>query len=414
MMAKLLIDLSPVRASRGFRVVFLARTVSLLGLGLSQVALPVQVYDLTGSSAQVGLVSLAMAVALLAGTLCGGVLADRVDRRTLIVRARTLAIVASVVLLGNTLLPSPSLWALYLADVVNGFSGGLSSTVLMAVSPALVGRQHLPAAGALMTLMTQVGLIVGPSLGGLLIAGPGMAATYGITLAATAFTAVTLRLLPSLPPAGMGEDQRHPLHALAEGLKYVVRTKVVLGLMVIDLFPMLLAMPNALFPAIGAERFSDNPAAVGFLYTAPAIGAMLAALTSGWTGHVRRPGWVLCGAIVVWGLAVLGFGLSFTVWQAVLLLAVAGFGDSVSEILRRALIQAHTPDELQGRVSSLWLAQATVGSAAGNTVSGFAGKLLGPTVALVGGGALCVAGALGTSAWVRELRGARLGGPESD
>jgi len=404
MMSKLLIDLSPVRASPGFRVVFLARTVSLLGLGFSQVALPVQVFDITGSSAQVGLVSLAMAVALMAGTLSGGVLADRVDRRVLIVRARTLAIVAAVVLLGNALLPSPSLWALYLADIVNGFAGGLSSTVLMAVSPALVGRELLPAAGALMTLTNQVGLIVGPSVGGLLIAGPGLTATYGITLGAMVFTAVALRFLPSLPPAGMGEEQRHPLHAMADGLRYVVRTPVVLGLMVIDLFPMLLAMPNALFPAIGAQRFGDNPAAVGLLYTAPAIGALVAALTSGWTSHVRRPGWVLTGAVVMWGLGVLGFGLSYTVWLAVLLLAVSGFGDSVSEILRRTLIQVHTPDELQGRVSSLWLSQATVGSAAGNAVSGFAGKLLGPTVALVGGGALCVAGALGTAASSRGLR----------
>ncbi|GAB3578834.1 enterobactin transporter EntS [Amycolatopsis endophytica] len=406
-MTKLFIDLTPVRESRGFRVVFVARTVSLFGLGLSQVALPVQVFGLTGSSAQVGLVSLAMALALLCGTLLGGILADRGDRRTLIVRARTLAILAGVVLLVNAALPSPSLWALYLADVVNGFSGGLSSTVLMAVSPALVGRAQLPAAGALMTLTTQVGLIVSPSIGGLLIAGPGLAWTYGIAVAAAVCTAVTLRGLPKLPPAATGEEQRHPLHAMAEGLRYVVRTPVVFGLMVIDLFPMLLAMPNALFPAVAAERFGGDPAVTGLFYTAPAIGAMVAALTSGWTGSLRRPGWVLCGAIALWGLGVAGFGLSSAVWLAVVLLAVAGFGDSVSEILRRALIQAHTPDALQGRVSSLWLSQATVGSAAGNTVSGFAGRFLGTGVTLVGGGVLCVAGALGTTLSVRGLRTVR-------
>jgi len=406
-MATLFLDLTPLRASRGFRVVFVARTVSLFGIGLAQVALPVQVFGLTGSSAQVGLVSLAMAIALLCGTLLGGVLADRGDRRTLIVRARTLAIAAGVVLLVNAAVPSPSLGALYLADVVNGFSGGLSSTVLMAVSPTLVGRAHLPAAGALMTLTTQVGMIVSPSVGGLLIAGPGLTATYGIAVAAAVITAVTLRALPSLPPASGSAEQRHPVHAMAEGLRYVVRTPVVLGLMVIDLFPMLLAMPNALFPAVAAERFGGDPAVTGLFFTAPAIGAMIAALTSGWTGSLRRPGWVLFGAIALWGLGVLGFGLSSVVWLAVVLLAVSGFGDAVSEILRRALIQSATPDELQGRVSSLWLSQATVGSAAGNTVAGFAGRFLGTGVTLVAGGALCVAGALATTLSTRGLRAAR-------
>lgn len=417
-LGRMLIDLGPVRTSRGFRTVFIARTVSLLGLGLAQVALPVQVFDITGSSAQVGLVSLAMAVALLAGTLSGGVLADRIDRRTLIVRARTFAVLSALVLFGNALVPTPSLWALYVAEIVNGFASGLSSTVLMAVSPALVGRGQLPAAGALMTLTTQVGVIVGPSLGGVLIAGPGLATTYGITLAATVVTAVTLRRLPSLPPSRVddgsaGAGPQHPLRAMAEGLRYVVRTRVVLALLVIDLFPMLLAMPNALFPAIGVERFGDNPAAVGLLYTAPGIGALLAALTSGWTSHARRPGWVLGGAVVLWGAAILGFGFASAVWLSVLLLAVAGFGDSISEILRRALIQAHTPDHLQGRVSSLWLSQATVGPAAGNAVSGFAGRLLGTSVALVGGGALCALGGLGTVLTSTSLRRARLTGSDA-
>ncbi|PWV72601.1 MFS transporter, ENTS family, enterobactin (siderophore) exporter [Prauserella marina] len=412
-LGRLLIDLSPLRQSPGFRVVFAARTVSLLGLGLAQVALPFQVYQLTGSSAQVGLVSLAMAVSLLVGTLTGGVLADRIDRRKLIVRARTLAIVAGAVLLGNALMPVPSLWALYVADVVNGFAGGLSSTVLMAVSPALVGRKHLAAAGALMTLTTQVGAIVGPALGGVLIAGPGLGTTYACTLVALVATALLLRLLPSLPPGGEpGEERQHPLRAMGEGLRYVVRTKVVLGLMVIDLFPMLLAMPYALFPAVGAERFGDDPAAVGLLYTAPAIGAMLAALTSGWTGRVRRPGWVLSASVLVWGMAIVGFGLSTPMWLVVGFLAIAGFGDSVSEILRRALLQAHTPDHLQGRVSALWLSQATVGPSAGNAVSGFAGRLLGTSVALVGGGALCAAGAIGSALGMRGLREAKLTGPE--
>lgn len=411
-LGRLMVDLSPLRASPQFRIVFLARTVSLLGLGLAQVALPVQVYGLTGSSAQVGLVSLAMAIALLCGTLTGGVLADRVDRRLLIVRARTLAILASAILLVNAAIPEPTLWALYLADITNGFAGGLSSTVLMAVTPALVGRRHLAAAGALMTLTTQVGAIVGPSAAGLLIAGPGLVTTYGITLAATVVTAIALRALRDLPPAAdPGTERQHPLRAMAEGLRYVVRTRVLLGLMVIDLFPMLLAMPYALFPAVGAERFGGNPTAVGLLYTAPAIGAMAAALTSGWISQLRRPGPVLAGAVLVWGLAVLAFGLSQAMWVAMAFLVVAGFGDTVSEILRRALIQAYTPDHLQGRVSSLWLSQATVGPAAGNAVSGIAGRLLGTTVAIVGGGALCAAGAVASGAGMRELRRARLTGP---
>ncbi|HSA48836.1 MAG TPA: enterobactin transporter EntS [Yinghuangia sp.] len=409
------IDTRPLKESRDFRNLFAATSLSMLGTALTSVAASIQVYDLSGSSLHVGLVNLVIGVSLCVGLLAGGVLADRRDRRTLILRTRAGSALVVLALAVNALVPSPQLSVLYVLAVAAGIIGGLGAPALMAVTPALVGREHLAAAGALLTLTTQFGAMVGPGLAGLIAAGPGVAACFAIDAAGFLLGAVLLSRLPPLPPepdsAADPEDERaeqHPLHAIAEGFRYVRSNPVIRGLMLVDLAAVLLAMPYALFPEMGEDVFDGGPTTIGLLYTAPAVGANIGALVSGWTGRVARPGIALITVASIWGLAVVGFGVSGHLWLGMLFLGIAGCADTISEILRRTLLQQCTPDRLQGRVGSLWLAQATAGPATGNALSGSVGRLMGPGTTLVAGGLACFASVSCVGAVAKPLRDARL------
>src|SRR5690606_16152483 len=278
-------------------------------------------------------------------------------------------------------------------------------TALMAATPALAGRDRLAAAEALTSITTQLGTVAGPSLGGLLIAGPGLGACYAFTAATTAVTVGLLCLIRRLRPEG-GEGHR-PVRAIIEGLSFVRRNRLIAGLIVIDLSGTLFAMPYAVFPELAAERFGGGAEAVGLLYSAPAAGALLAALTSGWLGRVRRPGPVLAGAVILWGLAMTGFGLSGALPVALAFLAASGVGQIVSELVAGALLQGYTPDHMLGRDSSLSLTEATVGPAAGGVLAGWLARLFTPGAAVVIGGVACMAGAVCVSWAVPALRRAR-------
>ncbi|MFI6289975.1 enterobactin transporter EntS [Nonomuraea sp. NPDC050790] len=406
----LVIDITPLRAARDFRYVFAARMVSLVGIGVTGVALAMQVYGMTGSSLHVSLINLSLGGPLLAGTLAGGVLADRMDRRLLIVGSRAGAAAGFAVLAVNAFLPEPRLWVIYLSAGLIGLADGLSETALMAAVPALVGRDKLAAAEALTSITTQVGTIAGPALGGLLVAGPGFGACYTLTCVTTVLTTVLLLMLRPLRPDG-DVAEAHPLRAIAEGIRFARRDRVIGGVILLDLSGTLLATPYALFPAYVAEHYGGDAATAGLLYSAPAAGALLAALASGWIGRVSRPGRVLIGAAALWGLAVAGFGAS--AWLPVSLplalafLAVSGVGQVISEVLAGALVQSRTPDRLLGRVSSLWLTEATVGPALGNVVAGGLARLVPPGGAAVIGGLACVAGVAALAVSNPALRRAR-------
>ncbi|MGA4543493.1 MFS transporter [Uniformispora flossi] len=436
-------DVAPLRESREFRLLFAASALSMLGTALTSVAASLQVYDIGGSSLHVGMVNVVIAVSLCIGLLTGGVVADRADRRAVILSTRAGAAVVVLALAGNALMDRPQLWVIYLLAVAAGLVNGLGAPALMAVTPALVGRKHLAAAGALLTLTTQFGAMVGPTVAGIVAAGPGVATCYLLDAGGFAVGAVLLWRLPELRPerrveesagtpegtpagipvgtavpgtaeagradAGKAEEAAgHPLRDIADGLRHLRGQPVIRALMLVDLFAVLLAMPYALFPQIGERVFDGGPMTVGLLYSAPSVGAFLGAATSGWTGRVLRPGTALAAAAAGWGLAVAAFGASGVLWLALPLLAVAGYADTISEILRRALIQTYTPDHLQGRVGSLWLAQATAAPSAGNALAGLGTRLVAPGTVLVAGGAACAAVVGVVTAGSPELRNATL------
>lgn len=403
------IDVRPLRTSRDFRLVFSGRLISLVGTGLTTVGTSVQVFHLTNSSLQVGLVNLTQGVPLLIGLLTGGLLADRLDRRSVVVVCRMAMGVTVAGLAVNELTAHPRLWVIYVLVGLGGAANGLGAPSLMAATPALVAPGQLASAGALYSVASQCGQVIGPALGGVIIAGSGLALCYFLDAASYLIMAVLLMFIRPIPHSD--QPVRRGLRPLFEGFDHVRRDRTLTGLLLIDLAAVVFGMPNALFPALAAEHFHGGAATVGLLYTAPAVGAFIGALSSGWTSHIHRSGRALIVTVLVWGIAITAFGLSGTITVALLFLALAGAGDTVSEILRRALLQHVTPDRLQGRVSSLWLAQTSFSGPLGNAEAGLVARLFDPVVAVVSGGLLCVAGAVIVATTHPALRRASLHAP---
>jgi MFS transporter, ENTS family, enterobactin (siderophore) exporter len=407
------IDIAPLREGRDFRRMFAGQFLSRTGATVATTAANWQVYNLTHSSLAVGLVTLGAGAGLFIGLLAGGMLADRHDRRKLLMLVQVPEALLAFALMGNSLLGHPALWPLYVLTFGLGLMSGLSSPASTAATPALVGERQLAPAAALNSAASQLGALGGPALAGILIAGPGLPACYAINACCYVLFGIAVAGLRPLPPTVRAD--RPGLGSLAEGFRYVRRNRVVASMLLVDTNAMIFGMPSALFPALASQHFHGGSATFGLLTAAPALGAIAGAATSGWTGRLRRPGLVVIGAGIVWGGAITGFGLVSSLPLALAFLALAGMGDIISEVLRNALLQLYTPDQLRGRVSSLYLAQVTGAPALGNVEAGGVARLAGLEFSVVSGGLACIAGALLLGALIPALRTASLHGePPAD
>ena len=404
------IDVAPLREGRDYRLLFAGRFVSMAGNAVATTAASWQVYGLTSSPLAVGLLTLGSSVGMFTGLLAGGMLADRHDRRLLMLASQAPLAVLSALLTVNSLLPHPELWAVYLLVLLVGALSGLASPASTAAVPALVGTDRLAAAAALNAMGRQLGSLGGPALAGALIAGPGLASCYAIDACCFAIFGLTAWFIRPLPPTVRAA--RPGLRSMAQGLRHVRHNAVVGGMLAVDASAMIFGMPESLFPAIAREHFHGGSATFGLLAAAPGLGALLGAATSGWTGRLRRPGVVVIVAGLAWGAAIVGFGLSGSLLIALVFLALAGMADLISEVLRNALLQHYTPDELRGRVSSLYLAQVSTAPSLGNVEAGLVAQLFSVGISVVSGGLACVAGALVLGAINPALRRAKLGFPD--
>lgn len=368
LLGRFVIDTSPLRVSTDFRYLFVARVVSILGLGFLTVTVPLQTFDLTGSTTQVALVAAVLGISMFGGTFAGGVLADRADRRLVIATARGTAGVMFAVLAVNAFLPSPHLWVIYLCAAVDGLCGGISATALMAVTPTLIPRDKLAAAGALMALTADLGSMIGPAVGGVVVAASGAGGAYAFAAATTFLTTFCITRLPSLPPAQRSTESAGA--AIVSGISYAFRNRVIGGALAAGFVTMILAGWAVLIPEYATDVLHVGPAMIGLLYTAPAVGAVLGSLTSGWTSTTRRVGVVIFVAMFVSAAGLVGAGATSLLVLSLICLAAHGFGDAIADILRYATVQRHTPDELRGRVSGVWSAQVTAGASVGALVAG--------------------------------------------
>ncbi|THF65428.1 MFS transporter [Pseudothauera nasutitermitis] len=407
-LARFAVDISPLRASPAFRLLYLARGVALMVYAINAVAVAWQVYGLTQSSLHVALVGFCLAGGQLAGLVFGGRLADRHDRRALMVGSRIAYVGVIALLFGNALLPQPQLGLIYLAALAGGFTGGIGAPALLAALPAVVERQQLAAAGALSAIAAQLAALIGPVLAGALIAGTGLAGCYAVVLAASALTPLLLARLPRIKPAQAdarpAPENTGVLAEWRDGLRFIRRSPMIAAMLWLDLIASLLAMPFVLLPQIASETLGGDAALVGVLHAAPALGALLAALCSGWTRSLQHPGRLLAAMAVLWGLAVAAAGLAGSLWAMLACLALAGIADTVGDIVRGALLQQHTPDALRGRVSAFWLVQSTLGPALGGLQMGYVARRFTVSTALLAGGAACTLGSAAAWAALPALR----------
>ena len=384
-------DLTPLRVSRDFRALLGGQLVSILGTQLTAVAVPYQVYEMTRSSLDVGLVSLAQLFPLILGSLLGGSLVDSVDRRRLLMAVESIsALMTAGLALNADLLHS--LWPMFVFPAATAALGGIDSAARNAMVPRLVGMSLVPSANALFQSLFQMGAIVGPALAGLLLAGAGVRLVYWLNVAT--FAASVLCVLLMSPQPAAGASGRPGWRSVAEGLRFVRRSQPVQGAYLIDINAMVFGLPRALFPALAATAFGGGATTVGLLYAAPGVGALTGAVTTGWVSRIRRQGRAVIIAVIVWGAAITGFGVVPWLWAALLLLAVAGWADVISAVFRNTIIQFSGPDELRGRLMGVQIAVVAGGPRVGDLEAGAVANAFGNTASVVSGGLACIVGAL--------------------
>lgn len=393
----ILVDLSPLRRFPEFRRLWLGYVLSTLGSQLTAVAVPYQVYRLTGSSLQVGLVSLAALGAVLVGSLGGGAVADHFDRRRLLVVVQALLALTSAGLALAATGGRGSLWAIYVCSAAAAALSGIGGPTRSALVVHLVDRDALVAANALWQLLVQLGLVVGPSVAGLLLVRIGLAPLYWMD--AASFATVIVSVAGIRRGGGRAEPGGLTPSALFDGLRHVRRDKVLQAVYLVDLSAMVFGMPRALFPALGLGRFHGGPQAVGLLYAAPGAGALLGALLTGRASRVQRQGRAILAAVVVWGAAIVAFGATPVLPLALLFLAVAGAADVVSALYRGTILQLEAPEALRGRIQAVQWAVVTGGPRLGDLESAMVAAAAGPTTSVVSGGIACIAG-VAAIAWL--------------
>jgi MFS family permease len=406
MPGKILVDTTPLRESREFRLLFTGQLISMLGSQLTVVAIPYQVYGMTHSSLQVGAISLAQLVPFIAGALVAGPLGDSLDRRRIMLITSGALALTSAALAVNATVAHPSLLALYLISAVAAGLNGFSSTARMASVPGLVERRQISAAAAIMQVTFQVGTVVGPALSGFLL-GIGLPLVYGIDAGTFVVCMVATFLMAPIPPAD--GPALNPWESAKEGMRYLRSRQALQGVYIIDINAMVFGMPRALFPAMAGSVFGGGTITLGFLYAAPGVGALIGAVTTGWVAHLKRQGRAVIVAVVVWGAAIAVFGLVDTLWVALLMLAIAGWADVISAVLRNTILQTSIPDRFRSRMSSIQMAVVQGGPRLGDMESGAVATAPRIEFSVVSGGLACIAGAVIIGLLIPHFREHRAG-----
>jgi MFS family permease len=400
LLARIAVDIRPLRESRDFRRLWFGVGISAIGSQVTTVAIPFQLYDQTRSTLLVGLLGLAALVPLLIVPIYGGAVADAVDRRRLLLVSDVAQLLVTGGLLVNALVPNPSVWFLFVAEALGTAAYGFQRPARNALTPRLVRDDQLLAAIAVEDVVFTLARVAGPVMAGVLIAVVGLAGAYAIDMATFAASLAAIWLLPPVPAAP--DADRPSLQSILDGFRYVGRRKVLLGIFVVDANAMVFGMPRALFPAL-AEKLGGGPGVLGLLYAAPFAGALVASLTSGWMMAVRRQGLGVCVAAAAWGAAIALVGFAEATWFALLFLAVAGAADFISAVLRSNILLTVTPDSMRGRLSGIELAQVAGAPEIGNVEAGIVASLTSVRASIVSGGLLTVAGTVAVAAAIPAL-----------
>jgi predicted MFS family arabinose efflux permease len=398
-------DVSPLRGSRDFRLLWLSQAGTSFGRQVVIVAVPYQVYLLTHSSLAVGLIGVFQAVPIVVAGLYGGSLADRFDRRRVQLIGKSVAAAGSLALAIGGLGAHVPVGFVYGVVAVTAAASTIDQAARSATIPRLVTRELLPAAMSLAQTVFQAAAIIGPALAGVVLATAGVSAAYLLDVAAFLPAAALVWRMSPQPPALEPSAQPSGWRAALEALAYVRRNRLVMGVFVSDLVAMVFGMPTAVFPALALTVFRVGAAGLGLLYAAPAAGALLGSVLSGWVGRVSRQGTAVLWAIAGWGAAITAFGLSGgRLWIALPALALAGAADLVSAVFRGTILQLTVPDSMRGRMSAFQIMVVTTGPRLGDVEAGLVAALAGPVVSVVSGGLACLAGIGVVAVLLPEMR----------
>lgn len=424
MVPRLLLDVAPLRTSPAYRRLWVGLTLAGVGSQLGVTAVALQVYDETRSSFAVGLVGLVSFVPLVVLGLYGGALVDAFDRRRVTLLSAAALFAVSVLIALQAWLDVGSVVLLLVLVALQSAAFAVNSPARTAVIPMLVRPEQLPAANALGTLSMNLGVTVGPVLGGVLVGAVGFGPAYTIDVVTLLVALVTVASLPPLPP--LGGARRAGLASVLEGLSLLRGWRNVRMTFLLDICAMVLSQPRALFPAVGAVLIGGGATTAGVLASSVAVGSVLASLLSGPLSAVHRHGVAIVVSILVWGAAVSAFGLvllaaspgeqhvgsvtstavpwgHWPLWAACGALAVAGAADAVSSVFRQTVLQSAAPDHARGRLQGVFIVVVAGGPRLGDLVAGTDADLLGEPLAAVVGGVLCVLAVLLLARWQRAF-----------
>lgn len=356
---------------------------------ITSVALPYQIYHITQSTVLVGILSLVQLVPLLFTALVGGVFADRYNRRVLIIISELLLALSCCFLAFNSHLAEPNILIIFIVAALMSAITGLHRPAFDSITQQIVRPQDYKNVGALFSFKGSFCMIIGPAIAGIIIAQYGIIITYLIDLVTFIVSLICLSLMHYVPKP---KAQNHPsiLSSLKQGIRFAFSRQELIGSYFVDFIAMIFAMPNALFPAI-AQSFGGAKT-LGLLYAAPAVGALVISFVSGWTSKIRHDGKAIAVSAALWGVTIIGFGISQSLWLALFFLALSGVFDCISGIFRTTLWNSTIPQELRGRLAGIELISYLSGPRLGDTRAGFTAAALGISTALVSGGILCILG----------------------
>lgn len=367
---------------------------------ITYVAVPFQIKELTNSYVSVAISGLVQIIPLVIFGLYGGVLADALDRKKLIWVTEALSLIFTGALLVNSLMDSPSLMLIYIVSGLFAATSGLRQPAMQAALPRLVDHEDMPAAAALMSLRWQTGVIVGPALGGVLIATYSVAVGYAADIATFVISLILIAIMKQIPPSH--EAQKPSLAGLIDGVKYAFGRKDLLGTYVIDLAAMFFAMPIALIP-FWADQL-DAPWAIGLLYAAMTVGSIIVTLTSGWIKNIHFYGRAIMWAAIGWGLAIALSGATNSLWLVLLFLTLAGASDMVSALFRSAMWNQTIPDNFRGRLAGIELLSYSLGPLAGQMRAASMAAVTTLSISVTSGGIICVIGVVICALLIPEFR----------
>ncbi|OKX83630.1 MFS transporter [Corynebacterium glutamicum] len=383
-----------------FKRLWLGNVATVIGAQLTVVAVPVQIYQMTGSSGYVGLTGLFGLIPLVIFGLYGGSIADAFDKRIVLICTTIGMCVTTAGFWVLTILGNENIWLLLINFSLQQAFFAVNQPTRTAILRSILRIDQLASATSLNMLLMQTGAIVGPLIAGALIPLIGFGWLYFLDVVSIIPTLWAVWSLPSIKPSG--KVMKAGFASVVDGLKYLAGQPVLLMVMVLDLIAMIFGMPRALYPEIAEVNFGGGDAGatmLAFMYSSMAVGAVLGGVLSGWVSRISRQGVAVYWCIIAWGAAVALGGVAIVVspgavtawaWMFIIMMVIGGMADMFSSAVRNAILQQSAAEHVQGRIQGVWIIVVVGGPRLADVLHGWAAEPLGAGWTVLWGGVAVV------------------------